>query len=685
MMTVADATETPQDAGTRVVSLVTPDTTTSRIALLGNPNTGKTTLFNRMCGLRAKTANFPGITVEARVGQATFESSSGTSTKAQIVDLPGVYQLSLQLPESELCRKVLDGEIEQAGQVGAVLVVVDTTNLVRNLRLVAEAKEHGRPLIVALNMIDIAQRRGLTIDADKLSERIGSPCISICAKSGSGVAALNQVVGGMLTMDEIPITAPLKAIPPVDDSKAIVAWAEDTVADCVGGHEAIGSEADSFTDRLDAAFTHPVLGIGAFALIMAGLFWVIYQLAAVPMDMIDSLFGAIGAWVASAMPEGLIRDALVDGVIGGVGSVVIFLPQICLLFFLISILEDTGYLARAAFVMDRLLCRFGLPGHAFVPLLSSHACAIPGIMSTKLIPDRKDRMATIFVAPFMSCAARVPVYVLLIGILFTDKPMLAGLAFFGCYILGAIVAMVTAMLMRRTLLPGKSRPMVLELPSYKMPSIRSAVYTTIDRGIVFLKNAGTTILLICIVLWWLSAFPKVNAPAEAMTLRTQAEAIVEADADGAAALNDEADLLEAKHAQANSYAGKLGHVLEPVFRPLGYDWRLSVGVLTSFAAREVFASTMGVLVSGSDDVEDEGVLHRISSATRDDGTPLFTTATSASLLVFFVLAMQCLPTLAVTKRETGSWKWAGLQLGYMSLVAYIFAFITYQGLQFVGA
>jgi ferrous iron transport protein B len=418
---------------------------------------------------------------------------------------------------------------------------------------------------------------------------------------------------------------------------------------------------------------------------MTGLFWTLFVLASVPMDLIEATFGYLGDWTTAVVPPGPIRDLLVQGVIGGIAGSVVFLPQICLLFFLLSLLEDTGYLARAAFVMDRILCRFGLPGHAFVPLLSSHACAVPGIMSTTLIPDRQDRLTTILVAPLMSCSARVPVYVFLTSLLFADSPLLAGLAFSGCYLLGASAALITAAVTRRTLLKGPSRPMVLELPSYKAPSLRNAFLMAFHQGGSFLRTAGTVIMAICLVMWWLSAYPRTEPPQESIALRQQAGALV-GQPDRAAELAHQADLLEARHAQANSFAGRIGRTAEPVFAPLGFDWQLTVGVLTSFLAREVFVSTMAVLLeAGPDaDITNAGVLTRIREARRDDGRPMFTRATAASLLVFFVLAMQCLSTLVVTRRETGSWRWPALQLAYMSSLAYVFALLTYQGLRMLG-
>jgi ferrous iron transport protein B len=402
------------------------------------------------------------------------------------------------------------------------------------------------------------------------------------------------------------------------------------------------------------------------------------------MDLIEAVFAQLGSWVNATLPDGAIRDLAADGIIGGIAGTAVFLPQICLLFFLISLLEDTGYLARAAFVMDRLLCRFGLPGHAFVPLLSSHACALPGIMSARLIPDRRDRLATILVAPLMSCSARLPVYVFLTSMLFVGQPLYAAVAFAGCYLLGAVSALASAAVLRRTLVKGTARPMVLELPSYKRPSLRNALISARDQGFAFLKTAGTIIMAISIVMWWLSAYPQAEAPPQAVALQQQAAAT--ADPDAAQALLAEADALQASAQQQQSFAGRIGRSVQPVFAPLGYDWQLTVGVLTSFLAREVFVSTMSVLLGGSDDpdLEDTGVIDRIRQARRDDGTLLFTPATSASALVFFVLAMQCMSTLAVTRQEAGGLKWAGVQLAYMSALAYVAALVTYQGLRAAG-
>ena len=634
-----------------------------RIALLGNPNTGKTTLFNALCGSRAKTANFPGTTTSVRSGHCDLNGR-----RVDVIDLPGVYDLRYNAPETRIVRSVLAGE--RGAPPELVVVLVDACNLTRNLVLVGELLSYGQPVLVALNMIDIAQRRGLTLKTDVMARRLGVPVVPMVARKSQGLDAFRVAVASTLAGTQ-PISRP-SDLPLADaaTTEALTDWAESIVEQSATGSRAAAT--DTLAERLDRVFTHPALGLATFAAVMAGLFYTLFTLATVPMDLIEATFATLGDLARSQLPEGPVRDLLTDGIVGGIAGTVVFLPQICLLFFFISLLEDTGYLARAAFVMDRLLYRFGLPGHSFVPLLTSHACALPGIMSTRLIPDRRDRLATILVAPFMSCSARLPVYVLLTSLIFSDRPALAALAFAGCYMLGASAALFSAVLFGRTILKGRARPMVLELPTYKVPSLRNALLTAKDQGVMFLRTAGTVIIAICIVMWWLSAYPKVEPGPEVQALRAQG-------------LDAEADVLQSRAEQAGSFAGQLGRLAEPVFRPLGFDWQLTVGVLTSFLAREVFVSTMSVLVGGGGDAEvDEGVIARIHGMTRNDGSLVFTPATAAAALVFFVLAMQCLPTLAVTRRETGHIRYALVQLGYMSTVAYIVALVVHQGLLALG-
>lgn len=678
-----------------------------RIALLGNPNTGKTTLFNRLSGLRHKTSNFPGTTLEARVGRIRLPGTPAAGepccspgnlgdaaacacgkaspapvehANAELIDLPGIYSLELDQLEAEVCRSVLQGRGAPRGQAlaepSAILVVADATNLPRNLMLVGEALRRRLPTVIAVNMIDLARRRGIHIDAALLSAELGCEAICVSARTGEGLGELGAALGRARIANQTP--------PGTEEGLRI--WADDLYAKAAAGDAAL--DADTFTDRLDRVFTHPIAGLAVFAAVMMGLFWTLFSLANKPMDWIDSGFGALAGAVTAVLPDGVFQDLIANGVVGGVGAVVVFLPQICLLFFLIAILEDTGYLARAAFVVDRALRPFGLPGHAFVPLLSSHACALPGIMATRAIPDRRERLATILVAPFMSCSARLPVYALVTGVLFRDSPLKASLAFVGCYVLGMLAGVLSALVARRTILRGKSRPMALELPSYKVPSFRTAFLTTYDRALMFLKKAGTNILAICIILWWLGAYPHTAPPARALEMEQQAAAITSQVQSGqlapeqgnaqAATLLDDARRLTASSQKAKSFAGMMGKTVQPVFAPLGYDWQLTIGVVTSFAAREVFASTMAVVVTGDEDAKAQGVLETIGKATRDDGTPIFTTAVCWSLLVYYVLAMQCLPTLAVTAREAGGVRWAVLQLVWMSGLAYLGAMIIYQ-------
>ncbi len=661
-----------------------------RVALLGNPNTGKTTLFNRISGLRAKTSNFPGTTQEARVGHATLHAASGPA-RLELVDLPGIYSLELDLSESEVCRRVLAGTLGTPGlqrqaAPDAVLVVVDATNLGRNLMLAGEVLRRRLPTVVALNMVDLARQRGLHIDPDALAQRLGCEVIPTCARSGDGVPALLAA----LSRARVPNTTPPGTIDGLeawaDEAYAAVASAAPTSGATPGAPAVFLERHTSLTDRLDRIFTHPVGGVLSFMAVMFAVFYALFSIAAIPMDLIELVFAHLGTAIESVVPPGILQEFLVGGVVGAISGTVVFLPQICLLFFIISLLEDTGYLARAAFVMDRALRPFGLSGHAFVPLLSSHACALPGIMACRAIPEKKDRLATILVAPFMSCSARIPVYVLLTVLLFPESPFLQSVAFMACYLLGILAGLFSALVARRTILRGKGRPMMLELPTYKRPSLRTALYAAYDRGLIFLKKAGTVILAICILLWWLSTYPHVAPPQEATTLAEQGQALVErGDADGGEQLIAKADELTARHALEHSFAGRIGRAVQPVFAPLGYDWQLSIAVMTSFAAREVFAGSMATIVAGTDDPEGEGVLQRIAEARRDDGlTLVFLPAVCWSLLVYYVLAMQCLPTLAVTAKEAGGARWAFLQLGWMSGLAYLAALIVYQTLTATG-
>jgi ferrous iron transport protein B len=650
-----------------------PPSTVPRVALVGHPNTGKTTVFNRLCGVRAKTANFPGTTTATRIGRSRLSHAC----RVDIVDLPGVYSLSLATAEAEVVRDVLSGRTSPAPD--AVVVIVDATDLARHLVLAAEVASRGVPTIVCVNRTDMAVERGIHVDAAALSREIGVPVVPLVASRGDGIAALGRVLDAALGGATSP--ARQAGVPPRDSPlDALTGWAQKVVAAAVRPLPARRAAAlDRRVVRLDGVLTHPVRGLAVFFAVMAGLFWVLFVFAAVPMGLIEATFAGLGGLVRAWLPAGAVQDLVADGVIGAVAGTVVFLPQICLLFFLISLLEDTGYLARASFVMDRFLRPFGLPGYAFVPLLTCHACAVPGIVGARLIPNCRDRLATILVAPFMSCSARLPVFVLLTSLLFADRPAVAALAFAGCYVLGAAAAFLSAALFGRTILKGKPRPIILELPPYQAPSLRNALLTAKEQGLSFLKTVGTVIVAICVVMWGLGAYPRVETPTEAATLRARAAAAV-APAE-AAAMRAQADRIAARAQQQGSWAGRIGRAIEPAFAPLGFDGQLAVGLVTSFVAREVFVSTMAVLAAGPDEA---GVLARIRGMSRGDGTPVFTPATSASVLVFFILAMQCLPTLAATRRETGRLRYPLLQATYMSGVAYLAAFVVYQGLRAFG-
>lgn len=634
-----------------------------RVVLLGNPNVGKSTIFGRLAGARVHTSNFPGTTQTAaatRVGDL------------ELVDLPGIYRLEASPDASEsesgVCRAALAGVIPGSDNrevPDVAVVVLDAANLSRNLRLAGEIIRLGLPTVLVVNRTDQAERRGITIDRSAMARLTGCQIVATNGLTGDGV---EKIIPAIRSAKDAG--APIHNI-------SLREWTDSIIAACVTA-DAADRPAERFTDRLDDIFLHPLVGSIVFALSMTLLFWAVFKVAAYPMDWIDAGFVMLAEAASGVIPDGIIRAFLVDGIIGGVGATVIFLPQICLMFFLITLLEHSGYLPRAALLVDRLLRPFGLPGQAFVPLLSSHACAIPGIIACRGIPDRRERLATILVAPFMSCTARIPVYVLLTAVLFPDNAALAAVAFTGCYVLGAVAALATACVFRTTFLRGPSRSMALELPGYRRPSLRLALIATRDRGWMFLKKAGTVILAMVVVLWWLSSYPTSAPSQEAQSLRAQAA--IAPTQESAITLEQQANLLDNREATANTFMGIAGRAAEPVFRPIGYDWQLTVGVLSSFAAREVFVSTMAVvLAAGEDDAAESAKgLERIATATRDDGrTPVFTAPTSWSLLVFYVLAMQCLPTLAVTARESGDWRWAALQLGYMTAIAYAGAFIAF--------
>jgi ferrous iron transport protein B len=640
------------------------------VVLVGNPNAGKTTLFNRLTGLRAKTANFPGTTVEHR--RATLNLGGHTAT---VIDLPGLYSLDATTPDEQIASDAVHGQHPGMPAPDLILLVLDATNLERNLFLASQVLHVKRPIVAALNFSDAADKQGISIDLEELSDRLGCPVASVSARTGQGIPELVHAVEQALDQQSPPQLPPDLATCTSCRGCQYAArfdWAESVRSASVQGD---AREAGRRTEAIDRVLTHKVGGLIAFAVVMSLTFLLIFWAATFPMRLIDGLFGLASKTIGKGLPAGDLNSLVTDGIIGGVGGMLVFLPQICLLFFVLALLEDSGYMARAALVMDKLMHKVGLPGKAFVPLLSAHACAIPAIMSTRVIEDRRDRLATILVIPLMTCSARIPVYAMVTALLFPSAPVKAAAVFAGAYSLGIITALAMAWVFKRTLLKGPIRPLVIELPNYRRPSLRNALLLTFDRAWAFITTAGTIILAISLVLWVLANYPKM--PIENMSPEVQAQLAQMAAGGDQAGAKHLAEQIELE----NSFAGRLGHGIQPVFEPLGFDWKLSVGVLSSFAAREVIVSTTAVLYglgsSGADDGVDS-LLGRLRHATRADGSPVFTTATCLSLLVFYVLAMQCLPTQAITRRETGTWKWPLIQFGYMTGLAYAAALITYQ-------
>lgn len=655
------------------------------VALVGSPNTGKTTLFNALTGLRARTANFPGTTVECKTGRTSFMGKT-----FELLDLPGMYSLNAATAEERIACDVVTGKALGIAQPDAVVVMVDAGNIERSLFIVSQLLEHHVNVIAALNMIDIAERHGIHVNVQELSKNLGCPVIPMIARSGQGVEELKQEIARLVDTEfsddfefvkPDPVCATCGACP----YQSRYTWSDEVASQCV---KAPRVARESRTEKIDRVLTHPVMGAAAFLAVMLSVFYLIFSVATVPMDMIDALFAGLGGWVARFVPPGDAQSLLVDGVIGGVGGILVFLPQICILFFFLALLEDSGYLARAAFVMDRLMSRIGLPGTAFIPLLSAHACAIPAIMASRVIRDPRDRLVTILVAPLMTCSARIPVYAVVTALLFPHHPGRAALVFTGAYSLGIFAALAMAFVFKKTILPGESKPLVLELPGYRIPGLRVAWLYTMDRAKVFVQQAGTIILIISMALWALATYPKSDPPSGIADMLLQAETLAGQGAtDEAAALAAKAENLANRHALSQSFAGRLGKWIEPVVRPLGFDWQIGIGIISSFAAREVIVSTLAIVYGLGEDAVDEepdGLYQTMRNARHEDGRPVFTTAVSISLLIFYVLAMQCLPTQAATRRETNSWKWPLFQLLYMTLLAYGTAFTAYQVLRMLG-
>jgi ferrous iron transport protein B len=684
------------------------------VALIGNPNCGKTTLFNALTGMRQKVANYPGVTVEKKEGRLSL----GEGAEVNLLDLPGTYSLNANSPDEKIATDILLGRVDHTPVPELVVCVVDASNIERNLYLVSQIVDRQLPVIVALNMIDVAEGAGIEVNAQKLSNELGVTVVPTIASKGIGIAELKQAIArftnhkaptrkwrmpsfveqetqelvGLLqqyhklsdgvafseALHLLQTSEPLEAhydrfapellahvrkdyekleFMGIDRHSVVVEsryqWIQSICANAVAQASRTGM---SVSDKIDHIVTHKVWGIVIFLGVMAMMFQTVFSWANLPMELIAGGFDALGRVIRANMPPGDLRDLLVDGGIGGVSAVVTFLPQILFLFLFLGLLEDTGYMARAAFIMDRLMSKVGLHGKSFIPLLSSFACAIPGIMATRTIESPKDRLVTMLVAPLMSCSARLPVYALLIAAFIPNTSVLgifslSGITLLSMYLLGLAMALVMAFFFKKTLLKGAAPLFIMELPPYKLPSLKSIVMQMWERSRLFLQKAGTIILGVSIILWFLASYPKLEGATPSEQLK-------------------------------HSFVGRAGQVIEPLIKPLGFDWKIGIGIIGSLLQREVFVSTMGTIYniqSGNDEQASVSLREKmVNDVNPETGLPVWTALTAICVMIFYVLAMQCMSTVAVMQRETNGWKWPLVQIGYMTALAYGVTFIAYR-------
>jgi ferrous iron transport protein B len=594
------------------------------IALVGPPNAGKTTLFNRLTGLHQKVANFPGVTVEHHLGKAHLPGHHDID----LVDLPGIYSLQPRSDDERVAHDVLHGRMSNLRKPDAVILILDSTNLSRHLPLAASILTLQLPTLIVLNMADDLRNRGGKVDAEALANELGAPVVLVSAASGEGVSAVMRFLTGGIAVPK-PVTLPV-----IQDVPACRQWARQVSHESGYTHPAPAV----WTQRLDRVFLHPVWGPVIFLVVVGAVFQSIFTGARPLMDGVAALVSWSGETLKAVLPDNAFRSLLVDGIWSGVGAVVVFLPQILILFLFIAILEDSGYLARAALIADRTMARFGLQGKSFIPLLSAYACAVPAIMATRTIESKRDRIATILVAPFMTCSARLQVYTLIIAAFIPERPFIGPLlgsraaALFGLYLLGFAAAMLTARVLKSSILKSERTPFVLEMPPYRRPTLRSIGLRLLDRAKAFLKRAGTVILGVSVLLWILASVPMVDGKAPAIE---------------------------------HSLAGTMGRAIEPLIQPLGFNWKIGIGLVTSLAAREVIVGTLGTIYG----MEPESDKLGLQAALQRD----LTFGGAVGLLVFFAFAMQCMSTLAVVRRETGGWKWPFIQFTYMGVLAYVCA------------
>jgi len=705
------------------------------IAVVGNPNAGKSALFNRLTGMHQKTANYPGVTVERRIGRCTIDGDS-----IDLIDLPGTYSLTPNSGDEQISVSVLFGRIEGTPRADGVLAVIDSTRLYQGLYLLQQLVELGRPVMVALTMADAAERAGLAIDHAKLSAVLGGvPIFPVVATTGRGFEALREglrklpdavapaplavwpelsqavdrlsptlggpggwqraeierwLIEGELVLEETGLEPPPAAVaseaaalrrklfagePPLAaEARQRYRWIRSVLPDIVRAENAGLRQAGA---RLADWLNRPWVSTILFVVTMGIVFQAVFAWAVVPADGINAGVSAIGRGVQAVLPDGMLASFVVDGVIAGVGSVIVFLPQILILFLFIILLEDTGYLARAAFLVDRAMRSIGLSGQSVIPLLSSFACAVPSIMATRVIPNRRDRIATILAAPFMTCSARLPVYALMIAAFVPVQQVaifnLQGLVLFGLYLIGIAGGVGTALLLKRSALRGERPVFILALPDYRMPDLRSVLVKLLDRARVFLRRAGTIIFVVAVIVWVLAYFPRAEDIEAAGAAETAAaEAALEGEALDARL--SEIDNQAAAAQLEQSWLGRAGRFVEPVFRPLGWDWRVSAAVIAGFPAREVVVGVLGTIYAVGDEAEELLLAERLQAATWPDGSPVFTLPMVLGLLVFYAWCLQCAATLAVIRRETNSWRWPVFAWSYMTVLAYAAAFAIFQ-------
>lgn len=608
---------------------------TARIALVGNPNSGKTALFNALTGAHQKVANYAGVTVERKEGR--IHAADGRTLS--VLDLPGTYSLRARSLDEEVTRDAVLGALPGETPPDVVVCVADATNLRLVLRLALELKQVGRPMVLALNMYDIAQRQGLRIDLEKLSAEIGAPVVTTVATRKRGIIELVAAAQGQADL-AVGETHSEWHAPSATEIRAAHREAERIMKACVRAPE----RPDTLTGKIDSVLLHPVAGLAILLGVLFVMFQAVFTWATPAMDGIEALFALVGGWVAAVVPDGLLQSLIVDGLIGGVGSVLVFLPQIMIIFLFIIVLEDFGYMARAAFLMDKIMGGAGLHGRAFIPLLSSFACAIPGIMATRVIEAKRDRLTTILIAPLMTCSARIPVYVLIIAAFIPNETVwgfvsLQGLVMFGLYAAGIISALLVSVVIRKVFWRGAVEPFMMELPAYKIPDIKSVLFNLWLRAKIFMRRAGKIILPLMIIVWALSTFPY---PPEGAT----------------------------GPAIDYSFAGMIGKTLEPIFAPIGFSWQMVVALVPGMAAREVAVAVLGTVYAVAGAEENVGALASVLSAD-------WSLATGLAFLAWYVFAPQCLPTIGVVRRETGSMKWTLIMVGYMFGLAYLGAFIVY--------